>query len=202
MDFAALPPEINSGRMYAGPGPASLLSAAQGWNALSAELYAAAHSFQSVIAELSGAWQGPSSATMVAAAAPYAAWLHAVAAQAHQTAAQAAAAVAAYDAAFAATVPPPVIAANRAQLAALVASNLLGQNTPAIMANQARYAEMWAQDAATMYAYAANSATAATLKPVTAPTQDTNPGGQAGQAAAVAQAARTRPAPRYRNCLN
>ena len=56
------------------------------------------------------------------------------------------------------TVPPPVIAANRTQLASLIATNVLGQNTPAIAANEAQYGEMWAQDAAAMYGYAANSA--------------------------------------------
>jgi PPE-repeat protein len=58
--------------------------------------------------------------------------------------------VAAYEAAFAMTVPPPVIAANRALLLMLVATNFLGQNTPAIMATEAEYAEMWAQDAGAM----------------------------------------------------
>ena len=37
---------------------------------------------------------------------------------------------------FAATVPPPVIAANRALLAMLIATNFLGQNTPAIAATE------------------------------------------------------------------
>ncbi len=54
--------------------------------------------------------------------------------------------------------PPPVITANRTQLAVLVATNLLGQNTPAIAANEAAYGEMWAQDAAAMYGYAGASA--------------------------------------------
>jgi PPE-repeat protein len=44
-------------------------------------------------------------------------------------------------------VPPPIIEANRALLQALVATNLLGQNTPAIAATETLYAEMWAQDA-------------------------------------------------------
>jgi PPE-repeat protein len=50
--------------------------------------------------------------------------------------------------ASAATVPPSAIAANRASLSTLVATNFLGQNTPAISATEAQYAEMWAQDAA------------------------------------------------------
>ena len=58
------------------------------------------------------------------------------------------------------TVPPPVIAANRSLLAALVATNFFGQNTPAIAATEIQYAEMWAQDAVAMYGYAASSASA------------------------------------------
>jgi PPE-repeat protein len=192
MDFAMLPPEINSGRMYAGPGSGPMRAAAAAWDGLAAELYSAATSYQSVISGLTaGPWLGPSSASMAAAAAPYVAWMSATAAQAEQTAAQAKAAAAAYETAFAATVPPPVIAANRSLLLALIATNVLGQNTPAIAATQTQYAEMWAQDAAAMYGYAGSSASATTLTPFTPPAATTNPGGPAGQAAAVAQATGT-----------
>ena len=34
MDFAILPPEINSGRMYAGPGSGPMLAAAAAWDGL------------------------------------------------------------------------------------------------------------------------------------------------------------------------
>ncbi|MDI3314987.1 MAG: PPE domain-containing protein, partial [Mycobacterium sp.] len=37
-DFAALPPEINSARMYAGPGSGPMMAAASAWNSLAAEL--------------------------------------------------------------------------------------------------------------------------------------------------------------------
>jgi PPE-repeat protein len=67
--------------------------------------------------------------------------------------------MAAYEAAFAMTVPPPVIAANRALLMALIATNFFGQKTPAIMATEAQYTEMWAQDAAAMFGYAGASQT-------------------------------------------
>jgi PPE-repeat protein len=183
MDFAMLPPEINSGRMYAGPGSGPMRAVAAAWDGLAAELYSAANSYQSVVSGLTaGPWLGAASASMAAAAGRYAAWMSATAAQAEQTAAHAKAAAGAYETAFAATVPPPVIAANRSLLMALIATNVLGQNTPAIAATETQYGEMWAQDAATMYGYAGSSATATTLTPFTPPAPVTNPGGLAGQA--------------------
>src|SRR6516225_1098296 len=189
MDYGAFPPEFNSARMYAGPGPESMLAAAAAWNGVAAELRSVASSYGSVISGLTTEWLGPSSTAMETAAAPYVTWLSTTAEQAELTAAQAQAAAGAYEAAFAMTVSPPVIAANRAQLMTLVATNLLGQNTPAIAANEAQYGEMWAQDSAAMYAYAGSSAAAAKLTLFTSPPQTTNPAGLAGQAATVAQTA-------------
>ena len=191
MDFGMLPPEINSARMYTGPGAGPMLAAAAAWDGLAAQLHFTAASYSSVISGLAAGWQGPSSATMAAAVAPYTAWMSATATQAEQTAIQARAAVAAYDTAFAATVPPPIIAANRALLMSLIATNFLGQNTPAIAATEAYYAEMWAQDAAAMFGYAGSSATASQVTPFTQPPQTTNPAAAGGQAAAVAHAVGT-----------
>ena len=192
MDFGALPPEVNSARMYAGPGPGSMLSAASAWDGLATELRSTASSYGSVITELTDeSWVGPSSTAMAAAATPYVAWLNAAAEGAEQTAAQAKSAASAYQAAFGMMVPPPLIAANRAQLASLTATNLFGLNTPAIATTEAQYGEMWAQDATAMYGYAGNSAAASTLTAFTAPPSTTNQGGVASQAAAVTQAAGT-----------
>ncbi|MDI3313548.1 MAG: PPE family protein [Mycobacterium sp.] len=190
MDFAVLPPEINSGLMYAGPGAGPLLAAAAAWEGLAGELYSAAAGYGSVVSGLtSGAWQGSASAAMAAAAAPYVGWLSSTAAQAELTAAQAQAAVAAYEAAFLGTVPPPVIAANRALLMALIATNFLGQNTPAIMATEAQYAEMWAQDAATMYGYQGAALAATSGLPTFSPAPQTTSGAAlAAPAAATVQA--------------
>jgi PPE-repeat protein len=188
-DFASRPPEINSALMYAGPGAAPMMAAAATWNNLAAELNTAAASYESVISELAGGeWLGPASAAMTAAVTPYIGWLNTTAAAAEHAAAQATASAAAYQTAFAMTVPPPLIAANRAQLAALVATNILGQNTPAIMATEAHYAEMWAQDAAAMYGYAGSSARAASLNPIASPAPITNAAGTGTQAAAVSTA--------------
>jgi PPE-repeat protein len=168
-----------------------MLAASAAWVALADDLYLTASSYGLVISDLTSSWLGPSSALMAAAAAPYVSWISATAAQAEQTATQAAAAVAAYEAAFVMTVPPPAIAANRALLLMLVATNFFGQNTPAIMATEAQYVEMWAQDAAAMYGYAGASSAASTLTAFTIPLQTTNPGGSTGLAAAVTQAAGT-----------
>jgi PPE-repeat protein len=192
MDYGILPPEINSARIYAGPGSAPMLAAASAWDGLAAELGSAASSYTAVISELTeGSWHGPASASMAASATPYVTWMSRVAAEAEQTASQARAAAAAFEAAFALTVPPVVVAANRAQLAALVATNVLGQNTPAITATEAMYAEMWAQDASAMYGYAGSSAAAATVTPFSSPPQTSNPTAAASQAGAVSQATGT-----------
>ena len=191
MDFGALPPEINSGRMYAGAGPGPMLTAAATWDELADELSSTASSYQSVVEGLGSSWQGPSSTSMAAAVAPYVAWMNATAAQAEETATQARAAVAAYETAFAATVPPPVIVANRTLLMALIATNILGQNTPAIAATEAHYMQMWAQDAAAMYGYAGSASAATQLTPFTEPPQTTNPAAEPLQAAAVTQSTST-----------
>jgi len=189
LDFGLLPPEINSGRLYAGPGSGPILAAAAAWDELGTELDTAATGYGSVISELSSApWAGPSSASMAAAAAPYVSWLAASASLAGQTASQARAAAAAYDAAFAMTVPPAVIALNRAVLMALVTTNFFGQNTPAIAETEADYMQMWAQDATAMYGYTASAATASDLNPFTSPPNTTTSDGAADQTAAVAQA--------------
>ena len=188
-DFAALPPEINSGRMYAGPGSGPMMAAAAAWDEIAAELGVAASGYNSVVTELtSGPWVGPASMSMLSAITPYVGWLNTMAAQAEETAGQGRAAAAAFEAAFVMTVPPPVIAANRVLLATLVATNFFGQNTPAIAATEAQYMEMWAQDAGAMAGYTASSAAASTLSPFVTPPNTTTPEAGSNQAAAVAQA--------------
>ncbi|MGV0161773.1 PPE family protein, SVP subgroup [Mycobacterium colombiense] len=187
MDFAVLPPEVNSARMYAGPGSGPMLAAAMAWDEVAAALQTTANSYQAEITALtSGPWVGPSSAAMVAAITPYLEWMRTAGAQAEETANQARTAAFAYETAFAETVPPPVVTANRTQLAALVATNVLGQNTPAIAATEAEYGEMWARDTAAMFGYAGTTASATRLTPFSQPDPTSNSG--AGQSEAVAQA--------------
>ena len=192
IDFATLPPEINSARMYVGPGSAPMVAAASAWNGLAAELRSVALSYGSVLSALTDEeWHGPASAAMASAAMPYVAWMNSTAGQAEQTAAQAQAAATAYEAAFAATVPPTEIAANRTQLTSLVTNNVLGQNTSAIAATEAQYAEMWAQDTTAMYSYATSSAVATDLSQFTGPQQITSAAAQTAQSEAVTQGVAT-----------
>jgi PPE-repeat protein len=167
MEFPVLPPEINSARMHAGAGSAPMLTAATAWDGLAAELWSAARSFGSVTSRVAGqSWQGPSSLAMMAAAAPYVAWLGAAATHSEHAAGQARAVASAYETARATTVHPMAVAANRIQLVSLVSSNLLGQNTPAIAEIEARYEGMWAQDVSAMVGYHAGvSVAAAQLMP-------------------------------------
>jgi PPE-repeat protein len=192
VDFGALTPEVNSARMYAGPGSSSLQAAASAWNGLAAELQSAAQGYETVITQLSSdEWTGAASASMASAAQPYGEWLNTTAAQAEQAATQARAAAAAHEQAFAATVPPPLIAANRAQTAAAVQANVFGQYTPLIAQLEAQYSEMWAQDSAAMYGYAGQSAAATQVTPFASPAATTNPAGTAAQSAAVSSATGT-----------
>jgi PPE-repeat protein len=189
-DFAARPPEVNSTMVYSGAGAGPLTAAAATFGTLSSELSTNAAAYESIISQLTGTdWTGPSSAAAATSAQQNIDWLNTTSVQLQEAAAKATASAAAYEAAFAATIPPPVVLANRAQLAALVATNILGQNTPAIAANEALYGEFWAQDATALTTYAANAAAAAQVTPLVEPTQSTNPGGTGAQAAAVSSAA-------------
>ncbi|OBA59299.1 hypothetical protein A5647_16620 [Mycobacterium sp. 1100029.7] len=195
LNFGALPPEVNSAKMYAGPGSGPLLAAAAAWNAMATELRLAATHYDTVIKSLvSDGWLGPSAGRMVAAVEPYVAWLQTTAAQAEQAGTGANAAAAAYEAAFAATVPPPAVAANRALLANLVASNIVGQNTASIAATEAQYGQMWAQDAAAMTGYHTASRAATPTTAFGQPQSSATTDGTGQQSQAVARALAAAPA--------
>jgi PPE-repeat protein len=173
-EFSFLPPEINSARIFAGAGSGPLYTAAAAWDGLAADLQGSASSFDSVITALAGGpWAGPASVAMAAAATPYVAWLSAAAGQAALASGQARAAATAFETALAATIHPVAVTANRVSLMSLIATNFLGQNTPAIAANEADYIEMWAQDVGAMLGYFTGATSvASTLSPFSVPPVD------------------------------
>ena len=192
-DFGALPPEINSTRMYTGPGAGPMLSAAAAWNNIAAELNTTASASRSVIStltddELGGLCRGGDGhcgRAICGVDADHCRSRSTRSQPGHGVRGRLRGCVCDDVSSLL------IIVANRVQLAALVATNILGQNTPAIAATEAHYGEMWAQDAAAMYGYAGWSASAGKLEPLSDPASTTDPGGLSGQAAAVAHAAGT-----------
>ena len=67
MNFATLPPEINSGRMHRGPGPGSMTEAATAWEQLATRLYTAAADYRAVTSRVAAACAGPASAAITVA---------------------------------------------------------------------------------------------------------------------------------------
>ena len=166
MSFLTSPPEINSLLMYSGAGSGPMLAASAAWDGLANELSSAAQSFSSITAGLAGqAWQGASSAAMMATAARYTNVLSTASAQAQTAAASAQAVAGEFEAALSAVVHPELVSTNRNQLVQLVISNLFGQNAPAIAATEAEYEAMWAKDVAAMVGYHGGVSAAAAQLP-------------------------------------
>ena len=186
-DLGALPPEVSSALIYSGPGSSSLMAAASAWNALAAELASTAQGMDKVVVQLAGEeWLGPSSAAMVAAVQPYVAWTTTTAGQAEHAAVQAQSAAAAFETVFASVVPPPLIAANRAELAQAVQTNILGLNNSVIAQLEAQYGEFWANNASAMYGYAGSSAAATKISSFTDAPAIANPAAALSSTASTA----------------
>src|ERR1700722_14938994 len=185
MEFTTLPPEVISALIHSGPGAESLANAAAAWQQLSANLEDAADNYASSLASMDESWYGPSSAAMFQSVTPYVTWLRTTAQQAQQTAAAARSAAAAFSSVQASVVPTATVAANRTRLVQLLATNVFGQNLPAIAETEAEYQAMWANNAAAMTRYQAASSQASTLPQLTSPTSTTNPAGLATNASAV-----------------
>jgi PPE-repeat protein len=167
MFWHAMPPELNTARLMAGAGPAPMLQAATGWEALGNALETQATELAASLVSLKASWTGISSERAIAAATPMVAWLQTAALQAQQRAMQAAAQAASYVKALAMTPSLPEIATNHISHAVLSATNFLGINLVPIGFNETDYfVRMWNQAGGVMDIYQAETAANTVFAPL------------------------------------
>ncbi len=185
MDFGALPPEVN---WCDAAGPARHHGrCGVGSGTVTAELSSAATGYETVITSAlsSEGWLGPASAAMAEAVALYVAWMRCCGAAPSAAATQARGR--GREAAFAATVPPPLIAANRVVDVQLISTvNAPGQNTGDRGRRSSVRRDVGAQDSAAGGAHCGVSALALAVTPFSTPPRSPTHLLRAAQAAAVA----------------
>ncbi|MEB4211551.1 PPE family protein [Mycobacterium sp. 94-17] len=185
MDFWILPPEVTSALIHSGPGAWSWIAAAGMWQELSAELEQAADGYSAELSWLSTTYHGPSSQAMTQAFEPYLTWLRVTAQQCQEVATSVETMTGAFELTHWTVVHPSLVAANRARLAVLLATNFLGINYPAIAETEAEYNAMWVNNSAAVVRYAATSATTVKQPQFSSPPPVSDPSAPTRQAAMV-----------------
>ncbi|WP_110796999.1 PPE domain-containing protein [Mycolicibacterium llatzerense] len=191
-DAAAMPPELNHTLLSTGDLGASLTTAAAGYESVADMLMAeiTAMGINTSTTAMIG-WQGAGGVAMQMSAADFMAVCAAASAWVRVGQAQAMEVTAAHTVAVQSMIPAEVCLTNRSTQAGLVASNILGQNTPAIVGLDAQYfGEFWVQNATARTGYGSVVTTAMAALSVPGPFSPTasNP---ATAAASIAQTAAT-----------
>lgn len=186
--YAALPPEVNVVRLLAGGGPAPMLATAAASSSMAHVLTDLATETQRQIQTLLLSWQGDGADAARPTWGQYTSWLLQLASVAQLTSTQAASQAQAYSTAVAMSPNLAEILANRAAMATLAATNVLGGATGAVMLGvEADYMRMWIQAAVAMGIYDAQ--TTAIVSALQSPQNPPQGDGDSSNAASEAQTA-------------
>jgi len=188
-DAAAVPPELNHSMMVAGDLGESLVQAAAGYESV-ADMLLAELTAMSLNTSTTAmvAWQGPGGVIYEMTAAKFCAVCAAASAWVRIGQIQAAEVAAAHAAALDIMIPAAVCLTNRTTQAGLIASNIIGQNTPAIIGLEAQYDDFWVTNATARTGYGQVVSTALGALGAPPPLAPMAPD-PAGPALGVAQAA-------------
>jgi PPE-repeat protein len=195
MSWHAMPPEVNTSRLMLGAGPAPMMQAAAGWEAMAILLETQADELAASLTSLSSVWTGAASERAVQATMPMVLWLRTTSLQAQKRALQATAQATSYTAALMGTPPLAEIELNHVTHGVLEATNFLGVNAVPIGLNEADYfVRMWNQAAFVMDAYQAETTANTLFEPIMPIKPIVVPGvGQAGVGTALGQVATMAP---------
>ena len=191
--YWGLTPEVNAIRLTTGPGAAAMAPVVAAYTAAgTTHMQQGAQMMATAATTAAGSWQGAGGTAMMAAALPKSEWQIEAGAHAAKASCLIGEAAAAHSAAVAATIPYPVVVANRIREATLQATNIIGQNTPAIAEADVEYGEYWSQNATAMTGYSTAAAGIASglSVPLTPPVATgANPAGMAAGLAGMGASA-------------
>ncbi|SLF48361.1 PPE domain-containing protein [Mycobacteroides abscessus] len=192
--FWGNPPEVNDFTLRLGAGPAAHTPQVAAYTTVAGNYIAQTSQIMATTAATVPSWDGVGGAAMGAEAGAKAGWHSIVGSFATKAASTIGSMVAAYGAAIAASIPAAVSIANRVRQAALIASNIIGQNSIAIAEGEVEYMEQWGQNGTVMTGYetTAMPLVSALSVPLVPPDMGAGAAGMgAGAAAVAAQAAST-----------
>ncbi|HLR99572.1 PPE family protein [Mycolicibacillus parakoreensis] len=167
--WIAAPPEVHSTLLNFGGTPVGIEIAATSWKDLMAQYGAAVAELEGILAEVQGAYQGPSAERFVATHQPYLVWLSTAAAKAGLASTAHDEIAAAYTGAVAAMPTMGELVSNHVIHGVLVSTNFFGCNTVPIGMNEADYVRMWILAADVMTGWDTASTAAADSIPLTPP---------------------------------
>lgn len=154
MLYETLPPETNSANIEMGPGPNSMLAAAQAWERVAKEMSSEVFEpFRRVLDELLEAWSGQSAMRITETTAPFLKWLIELEKQLKVAHEQTTYLRMVYGLARRAIVPRQNILDNRAERDKLVTTKEFGLDSNEIAELDRVYQNYWVQDTNAMRNY-------------------------------------------------